>query len=81
MPRFQVPQQMINFIVDKYHVSTSDDTIRADIRRRVAQSAARAASVGQKGATDNQLAKMEAYAVKRHHQNQGLYAHVMGGKL
>lgn len=79
MPRFQVPQQMINFIVDKYHVSTSDDVIRADIRRRVAKSAARAASVGQKGATDSQLRKMEAYAVKRHASNRGLYAHVMGG--
>lgn len=77
--RFQVPKGMINFIVDKHHVGTSDDAIRADIRRRVARSAARAASVGMKGATDKQLQKMEAYAVERHHSNQAVYNCAMGG--
>jgi hypothetical protein len=73
--KFKVPEATINFIVDKFHVGTSDDAIRADIRRRCAP------RNGNPGATDSQLAKMEAYAVKRHHANQGLYSAVMTGRF
>jgi len=75
MTRFQVPKQAINFIVDKYHVSTSDDAIRADIRKRCAT------RHGFNGPTQKQIERMETYAVKRHNDNRALYARVMGATL
>lgn len=81
MARFTVPKQTINFIVDKYHVSTSDDTIRADIRKRVHRMQVHRITAGLPVVTDNQRAKCEAYAVKRHADNRALYSRVMSGRL
>ena len=81
MARFTVPKQTINFIVDKYHVSTSADTIRADIRARADRMRAHCAVAGLKQATDSQVRKMEEYAVQRHEENRGLYSRVMSGRF
>jgi len=81
MPRFQVPKQLINIIVDKYHVSATDDTIRADMRARAHRMRARLAQTGARGITDKQLQQIEAYAVKRHTTNRGLYARIMSGRI
>jgi hypothetical protein len=80
--RFQVPKQTINFIVDKYHVGTSDDIIRADVRRRVDLMTARRMAgfcTGFRPMTQHQIKRMEDYAIKRHRENGELYNRVMGG--
>ena len=81
MPRFQVPKQLINTIVDRYHVSATDDAIRADIRGRAARMNARLAQTGARLTTDKQLQRMESYAVQRHENNRALYARVMSGRI
>jgi hypothetical protein len=81
MARFTVPKQTLNSIVDKYHVGTSDDSIRADIRARADRMRAHCLVAGLAQSTDNQVQKMEAYAVQRHHANRELYSRVMSGRF
>jgi hypothetical protein len=66
-------KQGIRFIVGRFHVSVSDDAIRADIRRRTVPRA------GFKAPSQRKLAAMEAYAVECHQKNIRLYNGVMLG--
>ena len=61
----------VRHIVGRFHVATTDDAIRADMRRRTAP------RHGFKGATQKQIAAIEAYAIKVHRENQSLYNGVM----
>jgi hypothetical protein len=66
-------RQVIRFLMDRLHVSTSDADIEADIRAR----AARSDMVGPTGYVD----ALVDYALKIHHENQQTYRDVMGGHL
>ena len=62
-----VPKGAISFIVDRLHVGTSDAEVEANITKRTAK------------LTPAQQRKCVAYALKCHHENQGLYDFVMRG--
>jgi hypothetical protein len=67
MAKFQVPQGQIRWLLGRVHVSTSDDDVAKDIAARCSK------------ATPAQRSACVKYALKCHHENQGLYNHVMGG--
>jgi hypothetical protein len=60
---------MIDWIVGRMHVSTSDADVEADIRARANKA----------GATKEQADDYVRQALKCHHANQREYAYVMGG--
>jgi len=62
-----VPKGAISFIVGRLHVGTSDAEVEANITKRTAK------------LTPAQQRKCVAYALKCHHENQGLYDLVMRG--
>jgi hypothetical protein len=65
-----LPKDMIRYVVDKMHVGQSDAKVRYEIRRRTETNA---------NWTPALVRQAEAYAVKVHHDNQKMYAYVMGG--
>lgn len=72
----EIPKQQIRFIVDRMHVGTPDEEIRADIRRRT--STKKAAAMGW---TPAKIKAAEDYAVKVMNENRKMYAYVMGGSV
>lgn len=71
-----IPKSQIRSLVGRYHVGTSDSTIRAEIRNRTMSP-----TTGQlmKGWTPSLVRKAEDYAIKIHRANQALYGYVMSG--
>jgi hypothetical protein len=65
-----IPKDQIRYIVDKLHVGESDEKVRALIRMRTAP---------HPGWTQARVKQAETYALKVHHDNQKMYAYVMGG--
>jgi hypothetical protein len=63
---------MIRYVVDKMHVSKPDSYVRYEIRRRTETNA---------HWTPALVRQAENYAVKVHHDNQKMYAYVMGGSV
>jgi hypothetical protein len=63
---------MINFLVDRLHVSTSDRDVVREIYRHI-----------RKPNECPRKVRHEAYraALKRHHENQGLYQAVQTGRF
>jgi hypothetical protein len=60
----------IRWLVAKYHVGTPDETIKADMIKRL------------KGDVDAKARKqVVAFALKQHHKNQRLYCRVMSGSI
>lgn len=70
-----VPTSAIEWIVGRLHVGASDDTVRAELRKRIDHPAAGA------GWSPARIREAEAYAVWVHHRNKQLYSAVMGGRL
>ena len=64
--KMQIPKQSIEWIVNRLHVSVSDDEIATDMRRRIRKNL----GVCVTAAAEK---RMVAYALKCHHENQGLY--------
>lgn len=58
----------INFIVDRYHVMTTDDVIEDDIRQRLSHVKSQAV-----------VEAAVAYAIRRHHENRDLFLKVQRG--
>jgi hypothetical protein len=65
----------IRSIVNGFHVATSDDAIRADIRKRTAS------RHGLQGWPQSRIAAAEEFAVQVHHENGVLYSRVMSGEV
>jgi hypothetical protein len=59
-----IPRAQINFVVDRFHVSTPDAEITADIQRRIE---------GQPDWTQANIDEAIRYALKRHHGNREMY--------
>ena len=70
--RAGIPIGHIGWIVDRLHVGTSDDDVRADVRRRL---------TGATGApwSEQVIEAAEVIAVAHHRANQADYRWVMGG--
>ncbi len=66
----QIPKSQIRWIVGRFHVSTSDADIKAEIRKRCVR-----------GWTEKDIVRAEIYAVKCHHEHQRLYRAVVSGQL
>lgn len=66
-----LPKWNIEWLVNRYHVSASDETIAEDIRRRAKNA----------NMTTRQAETCAAYAIHHHHHNQGFYSDVMSGNL
>ncbi len=66
----QIPRSQINWIVGRFHVSTSDVDIKSEIRKRCVR-----------GWTEKDIVRAEIYAVKCHHGNQRLYGAVVSGRF
>ena len=64
MAKFQVPQASIRWLLGNVHVSTPDSEVEADMRSRL------------KTVTEAQRNACVKYALKCHHENQGLYSPV-----
>lgn len=63
-------QHTIRWLVNRYHVSTPDETIKADMLKRL------------KGDVDARTRKeVVEFALRRHHRNQEMYVRVMRGDL
>jgi hypothetical protein len=60
----------INWIVDGFHVSTSDEQIIKDIERRI-----------KPGTDPKVIKKYIKEAIKRHRENQKLYSDVVNGRI
>jgi hypothetical protein len=76
MPRLKrvpkyVPQFDIRWLMGRVHVGTPDSEVEADMRRRFAKS----------NATPVQVQACVDFALRCHHENQGLYRSVMSGKF
>ena len=69
MAKFQVPEGSIRWLLGRVHISTPDAEVEADIRRRCSK------------ATEAQRKAIVKYALKCHHENQGLYNRVVSGRL
>lgn len=65
-----IPKEQLRYLVGKFHAGKSDDYVRTEVRKR---------TTGRSGWTQSLIRKAEEYAVKIHHDNQGLYDYVMGG--
>jgi hypothetical protein len=63
----RIPKHAINWLVARLHVSTSDDAVKADIRKRCTAAQW----------TEAKIVEAEKYAVKSHRRNQALYQSVM----
>lgn len=68
----QIPKQTIEWLVARLHCSVSDEDVARDMRRRVRQNPTLTASFEKRCVT---------YALKCHHENQGLYRRVVSGRL
>lgn len=71
---------MLHYIVDKFHVSTPDSEIEAEIRKRVkaARKRAKKDDIFISPDTEEEWVKE---AIEIHHKNQGLYNAVMTGRF
>ena len=69
----QIPKASIEWLVNRLHVSTTDEEVATDMRRRV-----RTATPDVTAAVEKRIV---AYALKCHHKNQGLYRAVVSGRL
>jgi len=63
----------VRFLVDRLHVGTRDSSIEAEIRDRADRSDI--------AAPDGYVEALVHEALKIHHENRRLYAHVMGGQI
>jgi hypothetical protein len=73
MKNASIPTASIEWIVNRFHVGTPDETIATDIRRRARRVDPNVTATMEK--------KLVAYALKVHHKNQGLYHSVMTGRF
>ena len=71
MTKLELPKQSIQWLVACFHVSTSDDEIRAEIRKHCTST----------DWTPARILAAEKFAVKCHRKNQDLYHAVMTGRL
>jgi hypothetical protein len=69
----QIPKQSIEWLVNRLHVSVSDEEVARDMRRRV--------RIGTPNVTDSTEKRIVAYALKCHHKNRGLYQAVVSGRF
>ena len=67
-----IPKASIEWLVNRLHVSTSDEDVKRDIRRRARR---------YPNATEAYIERMAEYAVKCHRKNQVLYSAVVSGRL
>ena len=70
----QIPKQSIAFLVARLHVGVPDEEVASDMRRRIRKNLGVCV-------TDAAEKRMVAYALKCHHENQGLYRRVVSGRL
>ena len=68
----QIPKASIEWLVNRLHVSVTDEEIAADMRRRIRINP---------GVTEATEKRVVAYALKCHHKNQELYSAVVSGRL
>lgn len=66
-----IPKQCIDWIVGRIHVGTSDEEVKAEIRKR---------ATGPEW-TKAKIMEAEMYAIHCHRKNQELYRTVMSGKF
>lgn len=66
-----IPKVSIEWIVNRLHVSVTDEFVRADIAKRAKST----------GWTPELVLEAQDYAVKCHHENQALYRDVVNGTL
>ncbi len=71
--QMQIPKQSIEWLVARIHVSVPDEEVARDMRRRV--------RIGTPNVTDAVEKRIVKYALKCHHENQGLYRAVVSGKF
>ena len=67
----RVPRSAISWLMNRLHVSATDEEITADIQKRCTAP----------GYTETLIQQSIAYALICHHHNQGLYRDVMRGTL
>jgi hypothetical protein len=67
----KIPENEINFLVDKYHVLTSIEIIENDLLKRMKNAKNKV-----KASTQKQVIK---YARKRHENNFIIYSNIMKG--
>lgn len=72
-PPSYVPRGAISWHIGRLHVSTSDEEITKDITERI--------KANNPTVTPRQIQACVNYALKHHHENQGLYKDVMSGNL
>lgn len=68
----RVPRGNLRWLINKLHVSTSDEAIEADIRRRCQENPDFTAAL---------ILASVRYALAVHHSNQDLYHRVTSGRL
>ena len=66
-----IPKGQIGWIVDRMHVSTTDDELAAEIRRRADPA---------KGWTEAKIKAAIRIAIAHHNKNRELYRFVMRGR-
>ncbi len=71
MAEDRVPYGMIEWYVNTLHVSVADSDLSEDIRKRLEKAKA----------TADENERAIAYALKAHHENQGLYVDVVNGNI
>jgi len=67
-----IPKASIEWLVNRLHVSVSDEDVKKDIRRRARRNP---------NVTESLIERMANYAVKCHRKNQALYLAVTSGRL
>ena len=68
----RIPVGATHWLVNRLHVSTPDEEIEADMRRRVA---------GRADWTPELVEQLVACALECHRENQKLYSDVMSGRI
>jgi hypothetical protein len=70
MTQLKLPKFQIEWVVNRMHVSATDEEVEGAMRERIGDDPRW---------TPSMRKKCLAYAVKHHHKNQGLYDYVMRG--
>jgi hypothetical protein len=66
-----IPKGQISWLVGRMHVSTSDNAVRADIRKRCTAPMW----------TEEKIVEAELYALSVFHEDQDLYRDVVNGNI
>jgi len=67
----EIPKGAISWLVNRMHVSTTTEEVKADIRARCTTA----------GWTEKKIVEAENYAVRCHDENRTLYRAVTTGRL